>query len=723
MTGLVSKFTTTTTMMIVIFVILLFHHQSSSSISPYWVDGLSTTATRMTRTLQPCKYKSQQLTTTTSLRAVPGADIEQETQEAPQPQVVGENIIYRGKVNEIDYCIAPADVSLSRAYGKIDDNQQQQNAHDKDNLTEENVDTKASSIQSMSLTQALNNASNRAVRRILLAKCWPSEEALNLSLRLAAAAEKQAEEARKASGGSSAAKCPVPRPILNLLMRRDTSPSGSSSSSSSTSSGGPSSGLSSSSTTTKTRTNEEYVKDQIAAFQDRYGNLPGYNYAEAYLESILSLATTGKESPRVKEVLESEVYDESYRRVISVLKSVGVVLENIPDNSERFQIANKLRDLNFCLSMVDILTMKKEEDSTNPKALQVTTAVDSDNDDDKDASTTSAEEIGFPKMNPLRFWKKNDDVPTANGQSKKEESGASKKKKSSETVGVILCADEPSMTRQLNALSNIVHRALLFGGDQELLVLSETLANNRDTFVEGWYPDTGPPAEEMEDETRPGVQYLNALISLLRLAYDEGVVTNLDPLVSLGQSYSNSYERLMASLVEQGSGYVQPETSDVMSMPKPRTAQEELGRFAVWESAFRSKNEEPSYPEDLEGTWEVKDEVGGETIGVSKVTFGPQGEVIVAPPLQGLRWRLDPGPTHLDTCTFQVLTEDGTVLQYRGFLDRGARLEARFSGRPARIRGSVMFQMRYGGVNYWKDMLPVNYKTGATKFEMTKRLK
>jgi hypothetical protein len=105
----------------------------------------------------------------------------------------------------------------------------------------------------------------------------------------------------------------------------------------------------------------------------------------------------------------------------------------------------------------------------------------------------------------------------------------------------------------------------------------------------------------MEGETRPGIQYLNALIRLLWLAYDKGIVTNLDPLVYLHPSYTNSYERLMASLVEQGSGYVRPETSDVMSMPKPRTAQEELGRFAVWESAFRSKNEEPSYPVDLEG--------------------------------------------------------------------------------------------------------------------------
>jgi hypothetical protein len=47
---------------------------------------------------------------------------------------------------------------------------------------------------------------------------------------------------------------------------------------------------------------EQYVEDQIKAFRERYGSLAGYDYAEAYLESILSLATTGKESPRVKDV-------------------------------------------------------------------------------------------------------------------------------------------------------------------------------------------------------------------------------------------------------------------------------------------------------------------------------------------------------------------------------------------------------------------------------------
>jgi hypothetical protein len=417
------------------------------------------------------------------------------------------------------------------------------------------------------------------------------------------------------------------------------------------------------------------------------------------------------------------VYDESYRRVISVLKSVGVVLDQLPD-SDRYQIATKLRDQNFCLSVMDLLLIKKE--ATTRKG-EVTGEVVNGSIEQQITEMTHNDEISLPedvsnsKKNPLKFWQKKNEKSLTGVN---EESLESPKTQSSavDDGRVILCSEETTMTRQLNALSNIVHRGLLYGGDQELLVLSETLADNRQTFVDRWYPGTDPPTENMKDETRPGVQYLNALISLLRQAYDEGIVTILDPMVPLSPSYGNSYERLMASLVELGSGYVRPVTADVMAMPKPRNAQEELGRFAVWESAFRSTNgEQTPYPEDLEGTWQVRDEVGGETIGTSSITFAPNGEVIVAPPLQGLRWRLDPGPTHLDTCTFQVLSEDGTILQYRGFLDRGARLEARFSGRPTRIRGSVMFQMRYGGANYWKDMMPVNYKTGATKFEMIKQ--
>ncbi len=203
-----------------------------------------------------------------SLSGISGADIEQEAEEKQAPQVVGDRIIYRGKVNEVDYCIAPGDVSLSRVSGKV---------------LEGDDDNK--SPQTISLTQALNNASNRAVRRILLAKSWPSEEAFNTSLRLAAAAEK--EVLKKSTG----AKCPIPRPILNVLTRSPKS----NAASASTETAPPTNAK-------KPRTNKEYVADQIAAFRERYESLSGYSYAEAYLESILSLATTGDESPRVTEV-------------------------------------------------------------------------------------------------------------------------------------------------------------------------------------------------------------------------------------------------------------------------------------------------------------------------------------------------------------------------------------------------------------------------------------
>jgi hypothetical protein len=411
--------------------------------------------------------------------------------------------------------------------------------------------------------------------------------------------------------------------------------------------------------------------------------------------------------------MESGIYDESYKRVLSVLKSVGIILEKIP-GADRSRIANELEDKDICLSMFDKIARKQEPFAKHQEQMKA-----------NGADIASKIKPSAGKKKGFRFWMKEDDSKYQDEAKSAESSEANLKK---DDLGLVLLSnEEPTMTRQLNSLSNIVQRALLFGGDQELLVLSETLDTNKQPFLERWYPGTGGTSEDPLEESRPGVQYLNALIVLLRRAYDDGSVTDLEPFVSLIQSYSNAYERMMATLVELGSGYIRPITSTDMTMPKPRTAQEQLGRFAVWESRFRSQGYITGfYPEDLVGTWEVKDEVGGELIGISTVIFESQGEVSVTPPLQGLRWRLDPGPTHLDTCTFQVLGEDGTVLQYRGFIDRGARLEAQFSKRSVGIRGSVMFQMRDGdaigmGDEYWKDMLPINYKTGTTKFIMTKQ--
>lgn len=390
--------------------------------------------------------------------------------------------------------------------------------------------------------------------------------------------------------------------------------------------------------------------------------------------------------------MESGIYDESYRRIVGVLKTVGAVFEGEPFSGTS-SIAPVLLNQDICLSVFDKIKLKRDKSSSIV------------NKNGYNATVTGGDDtMGEGVMNGEEDIK--DDIG-----------------------GILLSAKEPTITRELNSLANIVQRALLFGGDQELLVLFETLVADRPRFAEKWYPSSGgvDDEKELDDETRPAMQFFNCLLKLLSECYNYGVVTTLDPLLPLTDSYANSYERLMATLVELGSGYVKPAT-DVLSLPKPRNAEEELGRFAVWESTFRQNSgaDVSAYPEDLVGTYYVSDLVGSEVIGVSKVEFLPQGQVSVKPPLEGLRWRLDPGPTHLDTCTFQVLSDDKTILQYRGFIDRGARLEARFSRRPIKIRGSVMFQMRDGGdaatlgEDYWKDMLPFNYRTGTTKFVMKK---
>lgn len=505
------------------------------------------------------------------------ADIEQpsidEQVEDTKPKTT------RSKVNEIDYCLDPADVSLR-------------------------------SVRN-SMTYALNDASNRVVRRILLTRSWRSPEALNQSL---VQQSKQLQQSKK---------------------KRNKSP----------------------------RSDTEYVADQLLAFRDTYQALENFPFAEEYLDCILALATRGEESDKVQNLYENKVYDEAYRRVLNVLKTVGVTFLMTSESRQRI-LAPKLKDQDICLSVMDKFrpTVSNELKSDNSS-----------------------------KKRP--FWRKNKDAPD----------------------GILLTKDAPSITIQLNAVSNIVLRALVFGGDEELLVIVGTLEVDRQGFIECWYHDS---------EERPGLDYLDSLIALLRSCYDDRIVTSLEPQLKLSNSYANSYERLVATAVELGSGYLRPEVSTEDSLPKPRTPQEELGRFAVWETQFRQGSSAASDANDIIGNWQVQDVVGGETIGVTNVTFRENGFVDVADPLEGRQWQLDPGPTHLDTCSFEVLTADGNLLKYRGFIDRGARLEARFSKRPLRIRGSVQFQMRNGAAtnSFYEDVIPINYRKGTTKFVMTKTI-
>lgn len=607
------------------------------------------------------------------------------------------------KMNEIDFTLAPADVSLSTYYG------------DGGGSDGDGSGAGAPATTASSLARALNAASNRAVRRILLSRSWPSAAALNRSMRAVLARQRREEErataaaaARPGAGG----KCPVPRPILNLMTGKGKGRGGSGSAAADP--GGaddPAAG-----DLSPAEREERWIRNQLADFSDSYGAVPGYDQAEAYLECLFSLSTSGVESGRAAEVREGGLYAAPYARVLSVIQSAGAVLEAAPEGgpSTKRRIATKLIDQDFCLSMVDKISLANErKNGARVGSVEKIDAIAGVSDGDgEDAPTPPAE-------------------PAA-----------------ADRGGVLLSADAPTATRQLNALSNIVRRTLLYGGDQELLVLAETLAADRPAFVRRWHPAAaGRPAAEPP----PSLRYLDALVLLLRTCYARGVLTAAPPFpaeAAGATGYRNAYGRLAAALIEGGSGYVRPATGGrpglslamtttaataryLTSTAPPRSAREELGRFAKWETAVR-KNRENPYPEDLVGTWNVQDVVGTQTVGTTEVSFRPRGELAVRPPMQGLRWRLDPGPTHLDTCTFQVLSEDGAILQYRGFVDRGSRLEARLSGRSVSMRGGVSFLMRDAddmagdgasdSDDYWDDMVPMNYKSGTTRFVMSRNV-
>lgn len=443
--------------------------------------------------------------------------------------------------------------------------------------------------------------------------------------------------------------------------------------------------------------------------------------------------------------------------MIAVLRTAGAAFES--DNGtvqgSRMKIARKLIDQDICLSMLDKLSIKNEKnvevvekDIVNVDEVRIA-QIESTEEKEKNAISEDENSLKQKdgKVEPKKksrnikdrflFFMKKDEDKSDKKLEKESDSGSKSeddeilekttKIKPEDLGGVLLSAEEPTVTRQLNVLSNIVQRALLFGGEQELLVLSQTLEADKEAFIKRWYPNSvnDIDSDDIKKESRPGVQFFNCLVQLLKDSYTYGVVTDLEPPYPLSSSYGNSYGRLTAFLVELGSGYIKP-VSTKKQKNLPKTAKDELIRFSQWETSLRQiKPDVSDYPSDLIGSWQVKDEIGGKIIGTSTVIFKQEGEVYVDPPLRGLRWRLDPGPTHLDTCTFQVLNEDGAVIQYIGFLDRGARLESRFSKRPVKIRGAVTFQMRDGetallGDDYKRDMLPIGTTTGTTRFVMSK---
>jgi hypothetical protein len=210
-----------------------------------------------------------------------------------------------------------------------------------------------------------------------------------------------------------------------------------------------------------------------------------------------------------------------------------------------------------------------------------------------------------------------------------------------------------------------------------------------------------------------------------------GENTGADDL-RLYETYQSAFQRVMADVCLA-------ETLPGMQKSVGMINDEDiLSNFVSWEHSLRTTFTDTcdSHPAELVGQWELIDIAGEGSLGpilardsasvmddfgVSRtaglqVKFGPAGELEVEARedgsltmVTGVGWAFRPGPAHLDTCEFIIRSGSSgrskasremaeTRIRYTGFIDRGQRIESRFSQRPVRMTGRVEVASAYGDV-------------------------
>jgi hypothetical protein len=233
---------------------------------------------------------------------------------------------------------------------------------------------------------------------------------------------------------------------------------------------------------------------------------------------------------------------------------------------------------------------------------------------------------------------------------------------------------EETKTKALNSISNRVVRTMLYGDQGDVAKLLRELETGQAQFLERWVGG---------DARRDEAQYYGSLIAHLRAGLDVA-----PPRAMLrGSAFGNAYQRLVTLLVQE-----------LGTRPAPVNA-ELFESFVRWESSLRKNLTQDmwdSHPKELTGQWTLYDGALGTTLSVG---FRRDGSLRVPAEL-GVdgTWRLEPGPTHLDTIYFDVVSgpapEAGRVLSYAGYVDRGQRIEARFSRRPIKMQGRMILTVR-----------------------------
>lgn len=249
-------------------------------------------------------------------------------------------------------------------------------------------------------------------------------------------------------------------------------------------------------------------------------------------------------------------------------------------------------------------------------------------------------------------------------------------------------------TKILNKISNRVSRTMLYGDEDDVAKLTTELTTGKASFVDEWLDGE---AERGCDES----VYYDSLISHLTGGLEAPAPA------AMGGGYSNAYQRFITLLVQElgtRSASVDPEMFDA---------------FVRWESTLRKNLTQDMWdphPKELTGQWTLMDSgpnpgsaamatSGGGSAGsknkgklrTANLVFRRDGTLRVPPEL-GLdgSWSFEPGPTHLDTIRFELRlgTPDNRVLAYTGYVDRGQRIETRFSKRPIKMKGRVVLRVR-----------------------------
>ena len=291
-------------------------------------------------------------------------------------------------------------------------------------------------------------------------------------------------------------------------------------------------------------------------------------------------------------------------------------------------------------------------------------------------------------------------------------------------------------TRALNEASNSLLRAAAYGDRSSveevrvgLVALQAELSG-----LDGYVPDAcdayldrlqALATAEGEYDPRKAEVEENALATF----YAEGAARA--PAAALGDAYAVALQRFLGELTRRGAiaggGGQAPDFEEEPEEDYPsaiaRYANPLFSRvnvdFAEWEMKLRrrlslargSQGIDNLHPPDFVGTWRVTlvDEAvaaaGGPLVAYDasvtssdaserpvSVTFEDGGSVRMDAPapsalkLRPPRWRVRAGPAHLDTCEFEVDVAGGRVA-FCGYVDRGQRIEARFSRRPIRVSG------------------------------------